>query len=248
MRPFFSLIIPTFNEANNDLYLQNLQEHGKSSHVEIIIVDAGSTDQTHSISEAQCTHFITEKNSTRGHRLNIGSELARGDWIVWVHPRTRIKKECLDELTALDSKKYAWGAWTHSFDKLDELLRWTSWYSNHIRGDRRSIFYLDHCLFIHQELYQKFSKPLFVDVAIFEDTLVSIKLREQQKAFRLKTKTMTSSIRFQKNGFFKQALLNFKAKVQFHLKFSHELINKDYEKNLSLNGLSSAAKETRIKL
>ena len=62
-----------------------------------------------------------------------------------------------------------------SFDSQHWLLKYTSWYANHIRL-RRNILYLDHCLFAHRTYIQEIGGfPLY---DIFEDTHLCLKLRK----------------------------------------------------------------------
>ena len=50
------------------------------------------------------------------------------------------------------------------------LLHFTSWWSNHIRGDLLGVYYLDHCLFISRDLYDHLPSGGFPALPIFEDT------------------------------------------------------------------------------
>ena len=85
-----------------------------------------------------------------------------------------------------------WGAFTHQFSISHPLLNFTSWYSNHIRGGLRSIYYLDHCLFAQKQLL--LDVGLLPDIDIFEDTEICLKLRIQGKPIRLPFISQTSAV------------------------------------------------------
>lgn len=176
----------------------------------------------------------TDKAQSRAGRLNIGFHQSKGEMILFHHPRSIVEVSGVKHLVSLslDSNREAlWGGFTHQFDNPHYLLKFTSWYSNQIRGWLRGILYLDHCIYFDRRLWRQ-DLP---DVEIFEDTILSQNFLKISKPHILIFKSITSAIRFEKNGFWKQALLNQGLKLGFHLRFPHELMNRLYEKNLGLN-------------
>lgn len=230
-----SIIIPTFNACQNHILEENLKTFQIIKDVEVICVDGGSTDKTLELVRKYDAHTISRKGS-RAHLLNEGIKLAKADYVLLVHPRSIIS--LADVLEILDSKdEIKWGALTHEFDRDHPLLNFTSWYSNHIRGDIFGIFYLDHCIFGLKLLFEQID--YIPEVEIFEDTLLSQKLLKLARPKRLKGKIKTSSIRFNKNGVYKQALLNQIMKMGFYLNIDHKKMNKLYEWGLNLNTKSN---------
>jgi hypothetical protein len=141
-------------------------------------------------------------------------------------------------LDLLKNKPKTWGGFTHSFDWSHPLLRFTSWYSNHGRRNLWKVLYLDHCLFFPRDVVNEvFPLP---PVEIFEDTLLSYRLREKLgKPILLKQKVTTSAIRFKKRGPFRQAFVNQVVKIRFHLGKDFTVLNRFYEKDLDLNSKPS---------
>ncbi|HMQ11059.1 MAG TPA: glycosyltransferase [Oligoflexia bacterium] len=227
-----SLIFSCFNEEHNPFFIKALKLYSSNKNLELICIDGGSTDKTLSIIE-QYPNIIYASlaNSSRAARLNLGLQYATGDIIILHHPRSILSLDAFKQLESLKSD--TWGGFTHCFDHSGLLYSFTSWYSNHIRLRYKQIVYLDHCIFLHKQFltYQ----PLFEDVKIFEDTLLSNKLKQYAKPILLPAISTTSSIRFKKNGLFKQALLNQIAKILFIVGIHPNSIDKLYEKNLSLN-------------
>lgn len=83
-----SIVIRTLNEAT---YLNELLEVidlqiKDSFDVEVVIIDSGSTDGTLDIAESHGCRitFITKEQFTFGRSLNMGSDFARGDILVYV--------------------------------------------------------------------------------------------------------------------------------------------------------------------
>ena len=177
-------------------------------------------------------HLIETDITSRAGRLNEGVKHAKFDMVLLHHPRSIVQ---LDGLRILiqRSAELRWGAFTQQFDSQHPLLTFTSWYSNHIRGDRRGVYYLDHCLFAQKQLL--LDVGLLPEIDIFEDTELCLKLRQQAKGERLPYVSQTSAIRFQSHGVYKQAINNQFLKWQYYFKRSDKVMNKSYESALQLN-------------
>ncbi len=229
-----SVVLPTFNESKSGYLLPILTNLNELTDTEIIVVDGGSTDQTLALLNDFDVKLITLENSTRAARLNKGIDESRGEMILLHHPRSLLKVDCIMRLQALVSEcRPTWGGFTHRFDFNHPLLRFTSWYSNRIRFDLRGIVYLDHCLFFDGDLKEKGMR--LPDIDIFEDTELSKQLRKFAKPLRLADEAQTSAIRFQKNGVYRQALMNQCLKLGYTLKIPAKTMNRLYEKGLGLN-------------
>lgn len=225
----FSVIIPTFNEIKNG-YLESALKLLKGK-AEIIVVDSSSTDGTSELVKKYADKLISVTTQSRAERLNIGVAQAEGDIIILHHPRSILQASSFDELKDLD-QDIKWGAFTHKFDTDHPLLRFTSWYSNKIRGDKSKIYYLDHCLFIRKEISSKVFPIPKMD--IFEDTEICKRLKDC-KGKRLSSISTTSAIRFETNGVLWQCLTNLYLKLLYKFNSDHKRMNKLYEKNTKLN-------------
>ena len=83
-----SVVIRTLNEAKHlDELLRAIRSQiRKNFDVETVIIDSGSTDGTLSIAESHGCRitYITKKQFTFGRSLNMGSDIARGDILVYI--------------------------------------------------------------------------------------------------------------------------------------------------------------------
>ncbi len=226
-----SIIIPTFNECNNSFLEQSLKKYSKLN-VEVICVDSESTDGTIDLIKKYKVKFINHPTSSRGERLTVGAKQASYPLVILHHPRSFLDINAIDYLIH-NQNKINWGAFTHRFDLTHPLLKFTSWYSNFVRGDLKGIFYLDHCIFVKKNILEQINYIPFVD--IFEDTLLSEKLLKISKPLRLPFISTTSAIRFRKNGIWRQALRNQLMKILYWRNTDHEKLNKIYEKGAPLN-------------
>ena len=224
-----TIIIPTFNEIKNGYIQKILPLLSEIKNIEVIVVDSFSKDGTIELVKKYGFRLIQIETNSRAIRLKVGIENATEEIIVLHHPRSLLSN---DGLEYLKLNGEGWGAFKHQFDDNHPLLAFTSFWSNYIRGFR-GIFYLDHCLYFEANLKAEVLKLPNVD--IFEDTEICKILRRVSTPKLLPFPSTTSAIRFKSNGFIKQAILNQRLKMQYYLGFSHQKMNKSYEKNLKLN-------------
>lgn len=234
--PFISVIIPTFNEESNPYYLKSLKSLSEISDLELIIVDRSSQDKTQAWAREFSALVLMSTQNSRAGRLNEGISAAKGKVILLHHPRSIIEINFVD-LIKKNYKNLSWGGLTHVFDHSHYFYKFTSWYSNTIRGKFNQILYLDHCIFFRADIFTKeeLDQGLVPVVDIFEDTLLSYRLQNKGDITILPSRSWTSPIRFQNNGILRQALLNQSLKLAFYVNVSPCVINRIYEKNLSLN-------------
>lgn len=228
-----SIIIPTFNEIKLGLIPTVLKQLADIRDVEVIVSDGGSEDETVAVAQRHGARVIGSHSNSRAQRLNLGAQEAKGDFLLFHHPRSIIETKGVEFLVQnRDSLK--WGGFTHSFDVKHPLLSFTSWYSNNIRGAIFGILYLDHGIFMKKSVFEKAGPIPPVD--IFEDTLLSqAMLNVLGKPAILPFLSRTSAVRFTKNGVCKQALINQYLKLMFYLGSDHRKMNKLYEEELALN-------------
>lgn len=237
-----SIIIPILNESKSGYLAKILQAYAGLEDCEIICVDGGSQDDSCDLARRSGARLIETDISPRAGRLNEGIKQARYPLILLHHPRSLLEVKALQALIQ-QATKVQWGAFTHRFDLQHPLLRFTSWYSNHIRGDRRGIYYLDHCLFAQKQLL--LDVGLLPEVEIFEDTELCLRLSRKVKGIRLPFISQTSAIRFQTFGIYRQAFNNQKLKWMYYFKGSDRMMNQTYEQQLQLNSQYEQQKPTK---
>tara|TARA_B100000315_G_C14573599_1_gene586870 strand:+ start:1867 stop:2619 length:753 start_codon:yes stop_codon:yes gene_type:complete len=90
--PKLSIVIPCYNEAGNLPVLLKKLETIQSREIEVILVDNGSTDETHVVLSKELVNkqpFLKSisiaKNKGYGHGIMTGVKEATGDVIAWTH-------------------------------------------------------------------------------------------------------------------------------------------------------------------
>ena len=248
----YSLILPCFNELRHDYLhriLTNLlnqqinqrvdQQVNQACEKEIIAIASPSDDGTEALLDDYARQFAEIKfvrslSQNRAQRINEGIAISTGDIVIIHHPAT-----LLPEVNALDLVEQAWrsgaqwGCFSHSFDQDHWLLRFTSWYSNHVRVRRKGIVYFDHCPFVTRQLLNQVGNV--PDLDIFEDTVFSDRLNKLAKPDLIEAQVITSARRFQQRGIYRHALLNQWLKLCYHLNIDPRSLNRLYEQKASIN-------------
>lgn len=237
-----SIIVPTLNESKTGYLSKILNAYLEVDGIEIICVDGGSSDNTISLIKQSNATLIASDFSSRASRLNAGIKYAKFDMVLLHHPRSLVDIEGIKALIN-QTADIRWGAFTHQFSISHPLLNFTSWYSNHIRGGVRGIYYLDHCLFAQKQLL--LDVGLLPEIDIFEDTEICLRLKKQAKPIRLPFVSRTSAVRFQSHGIYRQAVKNQYLKWLYYFNRSDKKMNESYEQSLQLNSLYNKNNSTK---
>jgi len=234
--PKLSVVLPIKNEMSYGYLKLILGVLKPIKNIELIWVSGPSSDGTVEFLKDHKQNVIETNINSRGGRLNVGIRKAQSEFVLLHHPRSLLTSEGITGLiNKFEELPLIWGGFTHKFKNFNHwLLKFTSWYSNQSRFDRRGIIYLDHCIFFNKKMVAGDCQPV-AEVDIFEDTLFSKKLFKIQRPIRLPYISLTSPVRFETNGVFKQSYLNQKLKWQLYFGKSLAKMNKKYEEGLSLN-------------
>ncbi|MEQ6168446.1 glycosyltransferase family 2 protein [Ekhidna sp. MALMAid0563] len=214
-----SIIIPTLNETQ---YLRRTILHTQKmasdvSNLEIIVVDAGSTDDTLPSVEdlaVQCFErpdFVLKKYAS----LNYGAEKAKGEIILFLDADTFLPED-FDTMimSAFKSSETVGGAFEFAFERPDWKL-WILSIGNRIRYRFGRVFYGDQAVFLKKETLNEIggvpNEPLM------ETAFLCRRLSKVGKLALLRPGIRTSPRRFQEHGFFKVLWFDFNMFIRFNL-------------------------------
>jgi glycosyltransferase involved in cell wall biosynthesis len=242
-----SIILPCLNEIRHgylDLIFVNLlaQILPKDGATEIIAVVSASDDGTETLLEQYAARspdvkVIRSLGQNRAQRLNDGIAASTGDIVLLHHPATLLPEviafQLIEQALGSGGSGNNWGAFRHSFDFSHWLLHFTSWYSNNVRVKQKGIVYLDHCPFIDRQILTAIGNV--PDLDIFEDTVLSDRLRQVSKPVIATGKVITSARRFHQRGIYRHAMLNQLLKICYHFHIDPRWLNRLYEQKASIN-------------
>jgi len=232
-----SVVLPCVNEVRHGYLpkiIDNLQ--AQAGDKELIAVVSPSTDETLALLQAAPQFRVIEATAqNRAQRLNIGIQVSQGEIVLLHHPATLLPTQTalLQIEQAFQNPAVLWSGFCHQFDLDHWLLRYTSWYSSRVRPRWGQILYLDHCLAVRRSLLTDIGGV--PDMDIFEDTVLSQRLRTYGAPLMLPSRVVTSARRYRSRGIYRQALLNQMIKVMYHLHLDPQWINRLYEQTVQIN-------------
>ena len=232
-----SVVLPCVNELRHG-YLPEIIENlrAQQGDKELIAVVSPSADETVSVLQAAPYFRVIESDAkNRAQRLNVGIQASQGDVVLLHHPATLLPPAtALKQIaTAFQDPTVMWSGFRHQFDLSHWLLRYTSWYSSTVRPRWGQILYLDHCVAVRRSLLDDIGGV--PDLDIFEDTVLSQRLREHGAPKILPGTVVTSARRYRDRGVYRQALMNQSLKVMYHLQLDSRWMNRLYERKVQIN-------------
>ena len=222
-----SIIIPTYNEANNlPLLFSDLSIINKE--VEILIIDCGSKDKTIDIANIYGAKIHKSKAKNRGLQLNIGAKNALGEWFIFLHADSRLNRDWLKRIKSVlqDDESYIY-SFMFQIDSKKIIYRFLE-----ILVNFRSIFlktpYGDQGLIIHRKTY--FKNNGYSKIPLMEDLDFLKRLKRKENLRVLNFPIYTSSRKWEKTNIFQQAFNNWKFRRRWLKGESIESIYIDYYK------------------
>lgn len=219
-----SVIIPTLNE---ELTLEkSLISAANSEDVEIIVSDGGSDDDTLTIAE-RLAHKTLSSPAGRGVQLNKGADASSGDILLFLHADT-ILPAGWDVLVReiLRDKAIAGGAFAFSLSGRSISFSFITFLVK-LRSRLLKLPYGDQALFIRRELFEKLDG--FREIPIMEDVELVKGIRKLGKLKILNLPVITSSRRWDKEGWIKTMLRNQLLLFLYHLGVSPERLYRFYQ-------------------
>lgn len=202
-----SIIIPTYNEANSILdLLEHLSSANKSADsVEILVVDGGSTDETVRLVNEAGFKCVSSDRKGRAAQMNVGSEIASGDILYFVHADTRPPSSFLADIDQALTEGFQSGCYRYQFDSYPNPLLKINAYCT--RFNRIMCRGGDQTLFVTKELFDELG-GFREDYVIMEDYDLIQKIQKESSFKIMQKDAIVSSRKYDDNGYFKVQIAN----------------------------------------
>lgn len=207
--PRISIIIPVLNEENCiGAVLEFLVKNSTPANIEeIIVVDGGSSDATVTIASRLGVQVVRSSKG-RAKQMNIGSKLAQGSILYFLHVDTLPPKN-FDE-TILNAVRIgnAAGCFRMKFDSSSRFLAFFAWFTKlNFKVCRGG----DQSLYITKTLFQK-TGGFNEDYLVYEDNEFTDRLYNLTDFKILPRHVITSARRYEERG---------EVALQFHFGMIH---------------------------
>lgn len=224
-----SVIIPTYNEANNIAKLiTHLRQASPLPH-EIIVSDGGSSDDTICIAEECSAITYTSPVKGRAGQMNYGVNKATGNIYYFVHADTIPPVSYMQDINQAISEGYNCGSYTTKFDSNKFMLRINEWFTTlnalFVRGGDQSIF-------VTKELYNKIG-GFKEDMLIMEDYDFIQQLQAEGKFKVIKKGTLVSARKYDNNTWLEVQLANLKVVRMYKKGASQKAMLETYKRMLN---------------
>lgn len=198
-----SIIIPTLNEAEN--IKAAIATTQASTNIEVIVVDAGSQDETVAIANSLGVKVILS-HPGRAVQMNTGAAVAQGEILLFLHADTRLPPGFEQMLgTALQQPGVVAGAFNLRIDAPPfgfRLVEWGVKWRSHLW----QMPYGDQAIFITKAVFQTIGG--FPELPIMEDFELIQRLKQRGKISILPVSVITSPRRWLEKGILTTTFIN----------------------------------------
>jgi rSAM/selenodomain-associated transferase 2 len=225
-----SIIIPTFNEQENiGKLIQHLKRNINIQEYEIIVSDAGSTDDTIKTANELGTKTIISPFKGRAGQMNYGVQFSTGTIYYFVHADSLPVASFFNDIKTAIQNGYNCGSFRFQFDSKKILLRINSYFTrfNYLfcRGG-------DQTIFVTKDLFNKVG-PFKDDMLIMEDYDFLNRIWQQGNFKLIPKATIVSARKYEENSWLTVQLANLKIVNMYKKGASQQEMILKYEKLLS---------------
>ena len=208
-----SVIIPTYNEADNIAQLvESLKRFGGKHLLEIIVSDSPtSSDNLAEVVQKAGGQVVKSPKKGRAAQMNFGANLAKGNVLYFVHADTKIHPDFVQDIQKTLSKGYDFGCYRYKFDSEHLLLKINAFFT---RFDKIWCRGGDQTLFITRQVFEKLG-GFREDFLIMEDYEIILRAKEKYRFKIIPKNVIVSARKYQTNSYLTVQLANLKVMRMF---------------------------------
>jgi rSAM/selenodomain-associated transferase 2/rSAM/selenodomain-associated transferase 1 len=226
-----SIVIPALNEAAT--IARTVSNLTGEDHLEVIVVDGGSTDGTAELARSRGVKVVHSKPG-KAVQMNAGASAAVGDILLFLHADTLLPGGFGDQIvSALNQKGVAAGAFRLSIDSNAVGLRIIEHVANW-RSRLLRLPYGDQALFMKKSLFEKIGG--FPDLPIMEDFILVRRLKRKGKIVIVPAAVVTSPRRWLHFGILKTWLINQMIVIAYYLGATPQQLTRFYRRKTGKGG------------
>jgi len=209
--PRLSVVIPTLNEGET---LRATIAAARSSDVELVVVDGGSTDGTLAVADELADRVLTSSRG-RAIQLNAGARATVGDVLLFLHADTLLPTGYVVAVrTALADPACVGGRFDVTLDADGKAYRVIERLIN-LRSRLTGIATGDQAMFVQRAVFDALGG--FPNLPLMEDLALSRKLKQSGHVAALRARVVSSARRWQRHGVVRTVLLMWLLRAAYYL-------------------------------
>lgn len=219
----FSIIIPTYNEA--DQIAKTIRKtHAANGHheMEIIVVDGGSTDETLAIAKECGAITIKSERKGRAAQMNKGASVAKGEVLYFLHADSMPPQGFTVQILDAYNKGAVSGCFRLAFDYDHWFLKANCWFT---RFNVNAVRFGDQSLFVTKEVFQKVG-GFREDLLMMEDQEIIHRIKKHGKFKVMDDVVITSARKYLDNGVYRMQGIFYRIWALYYLGYSQEQLLK----------------------
>lgn len=222
-----STVIPVLNDAEAlRRCLGALRNCLHSGQNQIIVADGGASAECRAVAIEFCAEYVSSECG-RALQMNRGAEIARGEWLWFLHADGVPAAESIAAIWDLDDQTL-WGCFRHRIDAPSRWFRVIEAADN-LRARVAGLPYGDQGIFVRADVFRSLGG--FDSVPLLEDVLLAQRLGELAAPRVLKPILKTDARRWLRKGILSTTLTNWRIMAEFSvLKKSPVELAKLYQK------------------
>lgn len=223
-----AIIIPCLNEQQHIVDTLQPLQRCRAEGVHIVVVDAGSTDDTVSLAEPLADQVLISDKG-RALQMNAGAAACKAyQGLLFLHADTVLPAAAVLTTvpTLLASHPLTWGRFNVRLSGKQWLLRVVEWAIN-LRSCFTGIATGDQAMFMTRQAFEQAGG--FPDIPLMEDVALSHTLKRLHKPICLKTQVLTSSRRWEQRGIMRTIVLMWSLRLAYALGVSPQRLQHYYQ-------------------
>ncbi|MBA3647639.1 MAG: TIGR04283 family arsenosugar biosynthesis glycosyltransferase [Chitinophagales bacterium] len=223
----FSIIIPTYNEADQIAQTINKTHAAIGEHeAEIIVVDGGSSDDTVAIAQQCGATIVKSESKGRAAQMNKGASVAKHDILYFLHADSIPPPDFTNQILNAYNKGIKSGCFRLAFDNQHWFLKANAWFA---RFNVNAVRFGDQSLFATWEVFDK-AGGFRENLLMMEDQEIIYRLKKHGKFKVLNDVVITSARKYLDNGVYRMQGIFYRIWAMYYLGYSQEQMLKVHTK------------------